>query len=96
MSMADVKNHLDEIEQKVLGSLKDFQRATVERIDFLYRHGQKRILVSDEVGLGKTLIARGTIAKTAKMRSQQGDELFKVVYVCSNGAIADQNLRKLC
>ena len=93
--MADVKNHLNEIEQKVMGSLKDFQRATVERIDYLYRHGQKRILVSDEVGLGKTLIARGTIAKTAKMRSQQGDELFKVVYVCSNGAIADQNLRKL-
>ena len=49
--MADVKNHLNEIEQKVMGSLKDFQRATVERIDYLYRHGQKRILVSDEVGL---------------------------------------------
>ena len=48
--MADVKNHLNEIEQKVMGSLKDFQRATVERIDYLYRHGQKRILVSDEVG----------------------------------------------
>ena len=93
--MADVKNHLDEIEQKVMNGLKDFQRATVERIDHLYRHGQKRILVSDEVGLGKTLIARGAIAKTAKLRSQQGDDLFKVVYVCSNGAIADQNLRKL-
>jgi hypothetical protein len=75
--------------------LKDFQRATVERIDYLYRQGQRRVLVSDEVGLGKTLIARGTVAKLAKLRREEGDSLFKVVYICSNAAIADQNLRKL-
>ena len=51
--------------------------------------------MSDEVGLGKTLIARGTVAKLAKLRREEGDTLFKVVYICSNGAIADQNLRKL-
>ncbi|MBQ9327039.1 MAG: hypothetical protein IJ225_00705 [Solobacterium sp.] len=93
--MARVMDHLDAIEQKIMSGLKDFQEATVERIDYLYRHNQYRILVSDEVGLGKTLIARGTVAKLAKLRREEGDNLFKVVYICSNAAIADQNLSKL-
>ena len=93
--MANVADRLDQIEERIMHGLKDFQRATVERIDYLYRHGQRRVLVSDEVGLGKTLIARGTVAKLAGLRREEGDDLFKVVYVCSNAAIADQNLRKL-
>lgn len=93
--MAEVINELDIIEASVMDGLKDFQRATVERIDQLYRAGQRRILVSDEVGLGKTLIARGTVAKLAKLRAEEGDNLVKVVYVCSNAAIAGQNLNKL-
>lgn len=93
--MSNVVNRLDEIEETVMDELKDFQRATVERIDYLYRHGQNRILVSDEVGLGKTLVARGAIAKFAKLRRQEGDDLVKVVYICSNATIAEQNLDKL-
>ena len=93
--MANVADQLDLIESKIMGGLKDFQQATVERIDYLYRHNQRRVLVSDEVGLGKTLIARGTVAKLAKLRRTEGDKLFKVVYICSNAAIADQNLMKL-
>ena len=93
--MAKVAGQLDKIEEKIMSALKDFQRATVERIDYLYRHNQRRVLVSDEVGLGKTLIARGTVAKLAKLRRDEGDDLVKVVYICSNAAIADQNLRKL-
>ena len=93
--MAKVTDQLDTIEHKIMSGLKDFQQATVERIDYLYRHNQRRVLVSDEVGLGKTLIARGTVAKLAKLRREEGDNLFKVVYICSNAAIADQNLRKL-
>lgn len=93
--MANVVDQLDQIEERIMDGLKDFQRATVERIDYLYRQGQRRVLVSDEVGLGKTLIARGTVAKLAKLRREEGDSLFKVVYICSNAAIADQNLRKL-
>ena len=88
-------DRLDEIEENIMSELKDFQIATVERIDHLYRAGQKRILVSDEVGLGKTLIARGTIAKFAKLRKEEGDDLVKVIYICSNGTIAQQNLEKL-
>ena len=93
--MVNVAEQLDEINERVLAGLKDFQRATVDRIYHLYESGQRRVLVSDEVGLGKTLIARGTVARIAKLRHLEGDDLFKVVYICSNGAIADQNLQKL-
>lgn len=95
MAKANVAGQLDTIEKKIMSGLKDFQQATVNRIDYLYRNGQRRVLVSDEVGLGKTLIARGTVAKMAKLRREEGDSLFKVVYICSNAAVADQNLRKL-
>ena len=93
--MSNIIDRLDEIEETVMDELKDFQKATVERIDYLYRHGQNRILVSDEVGLGKTLVARGAIAKFAKLRRDEKDDLVKVVYICSNATIAEQNLDKL-
>ena len=93
--MANVAGQLSAIEERIMSGLKDFQQATVNRIDYLYRHGQRRVLVSDEVGLGKTLIARGTVAKLAILRQEEGDNLVKVVYICSNAAIADQNLWKL-
>lgn len=93
--MSKIVDRLDQIEQTVMNELKDFQRATVERIDYLYRHGQNRILVSDEVGLGKTLVARGAIAKFAKLRRDEEDNLVKVLYICSNATIAEQNIDKL-
>lgn len=89
------KFNIDAIEAKTMHGLKDFQRATVERIDYLFRNGQNRVLVADEVGMGKTLIARGAIVKTARMRLEQQDELMKVVYICSNTSIANQNIQKL-
>ena len=93
--MTDVSQRLNEIEESIMSGLKDFQRATVERIDTLYRNGQSRVLVSDEVGLGKTLVARGVIAKFANLRKDENDNLVKVVYICSNSTIVDQNLSKL-
>ena len=94
--MAKVSGQLDEIEKRIMSGLKDFQQATVNRIYYLFKEQkQRRILVSDEVGLGKTLIARGTVARVASLRKEEGDDLFKVVYICSNAAIADQNLQKL-
>ncbi|HVI42598.1 MAG TPA: DEAD/DEAH box helicase family protein, partial [Anaerovoracaceae bacterium] len=86
---------LNAAESRVMDGLKDFQRATVNRIVEVFESGQNRVLVADEVGLGKTLIARGVIAKTALMHHHDRDRLFKVVYVCSNQSIADQNLNKL-
>ena len=50
----------------VLGSLKDFQLRTAEFAFeklFLNPSSPRRFLVADEVGLGKTLVARGVVAK---------------------------------
>lgn len=87
--------NIDEVENATLRGLKDFQRATVERIDYLYRNGQNRVLVADEVGIGKTLVARGAIVKAARLCIEEHEDLLKVVYICSNQNIANQNIRKL-
>lgn len=93
--MTDAAERMEEIHSNVMAGLKDFQKATVERVHDLYESGQRRVLVSDEVGLGKTLIARGVIAKLARQKGGEGSHLVKVVYICSNSAIAGQNLSKL-
>ena len=72
--MTSLANQLDDLEKSVMSGLKDFQQATVRRIDELYRAGQMRVLVSDEVGLGKTLVARGVVAKFANMRKEEADD----------------------
>lgn len=50
--------------------------------------------MADEVGLGKTLVARGLIAKTIDHLWDKRKRI-DVVYVCSNAEIARQNLTKL-
>jgi hypothetical protein len=49
-----------------LADLKDFQRATVEHVTerFYGPAATDRFLVADETGLGKSLVARGVIART--------------------------------
>ena len=83
---------ITEVDDKVRCVLKDFQLATVERVDQLFRSGQDRVLVADEVGMGKTMVAKGVIARMARLRFEEGDDLVKIVYVCSNQAIASQNI----
>lgn len=81
----------------VLGQLKDFQRETVEyvfRRMYLDDDRTRRFLVADEVGLGKTLVARGLIAKTVAHLWDKTDRI-DVVYVCSNAEIARQNIARL-
>ena len=82
----------------VLAGLKDFQRATVEHAFdrlFMAPDSTRRFLVADEVGLGKTLVAKGIVAKAIEHLHQQGVERIDVVYICSNADIAGQNVRKL-
>lgn len=83
---------------EVMAELRQFQRATAEHaFRRLYdaQHPSLRFLVADEVGLGKTLVARGVIAKVVEHLHALGDRRVDIVYICSNGAIARQNLRKL-
>ena len=80
-----------------LAKLKGFQRTTVEyAFDRLYRahKSSHRFLVADEVGLGKTLVARGVIAKAIDHRWDSVDRI-DVVYICSNASIARQNVGRL-
>jgi len=75
---------------------KDFQQATADRILTVFRSGQNRILLADEVGLGKTIIASDVIRQVANWhKHEKQDDYFKVIYVCSNINIANQNARKL-
>lgn len=71
-------------------SLSDFQGATVDYLfQRMYEDGQNRMLVADEVGLGKTWIAKGLVAKAYSMWQQKesgGKKQFNVYYICSNQA----------
>lgn len=82
----------------VLAELKDFQRHTVEHVHrrlWLDEEPARRFLVADEVGLGKTLVAKGVIARSVEhLRSVSADRI-DVIYICSNAQIARQNLARL-
>ena len=86
----------------------DFQTATADRIAEIFRAaiidengnerktgGQRRVLLADEVGLGKTIMAREVISRVREMRREVGDDMFRVVYVCSNMNIVRQNMNNL-
>ena len=83
-------------------SAYDFQKATADRIAEIFRSatidengqeikqgGQRRVLLADEVGLGKTHVASEVIARVREMRKEVNDDMFRVGYVCSNMSIAN-------
>src|SRR5476649_873588 len=72
---------------------KGFQRATAEAaLETLTRkEGPRRFLVADEVGLGKTVVARTIIGELITRRRRP----LVVFYVSSNLNIAHQNRAKL-
>ena len=83
--------------EHIMRPLKPFQRRTVDyAFDRLFLAGDStsRFLVADEVGLGKTLVARGIIARTIDYLWDTVDRI-DVVYICSNASIARANLPKL-
>lgn len=82
---------------KVLAGLKDFQQDTVEYVFhrmYLEPVPARRFLVADEVGLGKTLVARGLIAKIIDHIWDRVGRI-DIVYICSNADIARQNINRL-
>lgn len=83
--------------EHVLAPLKPFQRRTVDLVFerlFGSENGSCRFLVADEAGLGKTLVARGVIAKTIHHLWDTVGRI-DIVYICSNARIAHSNLSKL-
>ncbi len=77
--------------------LKDFQRLSVDTVFrrmYLDTRPTRRFLVADEVGLGKTLVARGLIARTIDYLWDKVPRI-DIIYLCSNADIARQNVRRL-
>ncbi len=92
-SLDSLRPNVDE----ALSGLKDFQRETVEYIFqrlYLDSDPTSRFLIADEVGLGKTLVARGLIAKAVD-HLWETIERIDVLYICSNQEIARQNIDRL-
>ena len=57
------EDKIDEVNKR----LSDIQRATVDYLDRrMFEEGQNRMLVADDVGLGKTWVAKGVIARAYK------------------------------
>lgn len=83
----------------VLAGLKDFQRATVEHVTrrfFTDTEPTRRFLVADETGLGKSVVARGVIARTLEhLQDDTSVDRIDIVYICSNADIARQNMARL-
>jgi hypothetical protein len=81
----------------ILDGLKDFQRRTVDYV-FSRLYGDDvpshRFLVADEVGLGKTMVARGVIARAIEHLWDKVPRI-DIVYICSNADIARQNINRL-
>jgi len=73
-------------------TIKPFQRATVDAAVAALRgkNGTGRFLVADEVGLGKTVVARDTIATLAAETGK-----LTIYYVTSGLKVADQNKTEL-
>lgn len=85
---------------KTLSGLKDFQLATVESVmqRFNDEAGSGRVLVADEVGLGKTIVAKGVIAELLRAHLNSvgtKKKPLRVTYICSNLTLAHENRRKL-
>lgn len=81
---------------EILRTLKDFQRRTVDYVfRRLYIDGDcDRFLIADEVGLGKTLVAKGVVARAVEQLWDKRTRL-NIVYICANSAIARQNVNRL-
>ncbi|MGC0363090.1 hypothetical protein ABH922_001074 [Rhodococcus sp. 27YEA15] len=82
----------------ILAGLRDFQRDTVDHVfeQFYKPEPNRHFLVADETGLGKSMVARGIIARTIEhlQHGAPGTEI-NIVYICSNIDLARQNLDRL-
>ena len=76
---------------------KEFQKRTIKRVLQAF-HGRQRVrrfLVADEVGLGKTVVARGVMETMLKRRQRSDGRPLRVFYMCNSLAIAAQNRSNL-
>lgn len=77
------------LEKKLL----PYQRASVDKICKHFENSGKALL-ADEVGLGKTFVAKGVVAKLAAEHWEKNRQPFRVAYICPNQNVAAQNYPK--
>lgn len=88
-------NEIEDAALKIEGQLKPFQKASVQYVlDQFLINKRKKVLIADEVGLGKTIVAKGVLINLLQEKARL-DEKFHVVYICSNQVLASQNIDKL-
>ena len=66
-----------DLEKKLL----PYQRASVDKICKHFENSGKALL-ADEVGLGKTFVAKGVVAKLAAEHWENNQQPFRVAYSC--------------
>lgn len=87
--------------EAVMAGLKGFQQDAVDHVIERFYGAESadasgRFLVADETGLGKSIVARGVIARAVEhLQSVDHVDRIDIVYVCSNVDLATQNLRRL-
>src|SRR5260370_13115035 len=72
-----------------------FQQRTADYVARRFwkdRNPARRFLVADEVGLGKTIVAKEVIAQSLE---RNGGKAVDIVYLCSSQPVASQNLKRL-
>jgi hypothetical protein len=90
LPVPNIKKTVEDINSQ----LKGFQSASVDYVmEQFYTNKRNKVLIADEVGLGKTIIAKGVIAKSVERERKKTP--FHVVYICSNQVLAHQNISKL-
>jgi hypothetical protein len=86
---------VEEALANVQEQLTGFQKASVAYVlDQFLNRNRNKVLIADEVGLGKTIIAKALIAHLMTMHVNPRRP-FHVVYICSNQVLASQNIKKL-
>jgi len=73
----------------------DFQKATANHVVQAFKNNQRRVLVADEAGLGKTTVASEVIKQVKELDGIFDDNIYCIVYVCCNLQIAQQNIDTL-
>jgi hypothetical protein len=73
---------------------KRFQESTIRQVTHYLHKPGSRYLVADEVGLGKTIVARGVI-QSLYTEIHADNRPFRVIYLCSNADIGKQNIGRL-